>query len=93
MYIHCIICLGKVSEEIEVSSDTGLEKGLISKIIVGILLNACHLVQVEFFIFDLHLLCVRVCYVFVCVWALEETVDSLQERACSSYYLGSRDKN
>lgn len=44
------------------SSDTGLEKVLITQIIMGILLNACHLVQVEFlFIFDLHLLCVHIC--------------------------------
>lgn len=77
------------------SSDTGLEKGLITKIIVGILLNACHLVQVEFlFIFALHLLCVGACLcVCMCTGPQEETIDSLQERACSSYYLGSRDKN
>lgn len=71
LYIHCIICLGKVSEEIKVSSDT--------QIIVGILLNACHLVQVEFlFIFDLHLLCVHVCLcVCMCMGPQVETIDNL----------------
>lgn len=77
------------------SSDTGLEKVLITQIIVGILLNACHLVQVEFlFIFDLHLLCVHVCLcVCMCMGPQVETIDSLQEVACSSHYLGSRDKS